>query len=140
MPMQKAIAPEISTWPEENPQLIGSQCGACDATTFPAQRRCPNCSNADMSEVRLPRRGTLVAWTTQGFLPGPPYAGRETPTTFTPFGVGLVQLDDVVRVEARLTENDPAKLRFGMELELTMLPFTTDDEGNEVVTFAFRPV
>jgi uncharacterized OB-fold protein len=46
----------------------------------------------------------------------------------------------VVRVEGRLTENDPAKLSFGMEVELTMIPFATDAEGNEVVTFAFQPV
>jgi uncharacterized protein len=54
--------------------------------------------------------------------------------------VGLVQLGDVIRVEGRLTENDPAKLEFGQEVELTMVPFTADDEGNEVVTFAFQPV
>ncbi|MBO0863627.1 MAG: OB-fold domain-containing protein [Mycobacterium sp.] len=138
--MQKALAPEISTWPDDNPQLIGSQCGACGATTFPVQQRCPRCSGPKMSELLLPRRGTLVTWTTQGFLPGPPYAGRETAKTFTPFGVGLVQLGDVIRVEGRLTENDPAKLQFGMDVELTMVPFTTDDEGNEIVTFAFQPV
>ena len=57
-----------------------------------------------------------------------------------PFGVGLVQLEDVIRVEGRLTENDPEKLQFGMDVELTMLPFATDDEGNELVTFAFQPV
>jgi hypothetical protein len=26
-PMQKALAPEISTWPDADPQLIGSRCG-----------------------------------------------------------------------------------------------------------------
>ena len=113
--MQKALAPDVSTWPDENPQLIGSRCGDCGAATFPAQSRCPRCGRAKMSEVLLPRRGTLVTWTTQGFVPKLPYAGGETGETFTPFGVGLVQLDDVVRVEARLTESDPAKLRFGME-------------------------
>jgi uncharacterized OB-fold protein len=137
--MQKALAPEISTWPDAHPQLIGSTCGACGATAFPAQQRCPKCSRGQMSEVLLPRRGTLVAWTTQGFPPGPPYKGAMD-KDFTPFGVGLVQLDDVVRVEGRLTENDPAKLQFGMDVELTMLPFATDDEGNEIVTFAFQPV
>ena len=138
--MTKALAPDISTWPGEHPQLIGSRCGGCGATTFPTQRRCPSCSGAAMSEVLLPRRGTLVSWTTQGFLPGPPYAGRETAATFIPFGMGLVQLGDVVRVEARLTESDPARLRFGMEVELTMVPLYTDDDGDEVLTFAFAPV
>jgi uncharacterized protein len=136
---QKALAPEISTWPDDNPQLIGSTCGSCGATTFPVQQRCPKCSRAEMTESLLPRRGTLVAWTTQGFPPGPPYKG-PVGKDFVPFGVGLVQLDDVIRVEGRLTENDPEKLQFGMEVELTMLPFATDDDGDELVTFAFRPV
>lgn len=137
--MQKALAPEISTWPDQNPQLIGSQCATCQATVFPVQDHCPRCSGAEMSDVKLPRRGTVVAWTTQGFPPGAPYAG-PTGKDFVPFGMGLVQLGDVIRVEGRLTENDPAKLQFGQEVELTMIPFTTDADGNEVVTFAFKPV
>jgi uncharacterized OB-fold protein len=95
-PMQKALAPEISTWPDANPQLIGSKCGNCAATVFPVQPRCPRCSVGDMSELPLPRRGTLVAWTTQGFPPGAPYKG-PVGKDFVPFGVGLVQLDDVIR-------------------------------------------
>jgi len=137
--MQKAIDPGISTWPDENPQLIGSQCGDCGATTFPVQQRCPRCSGGSMSELLLPRRGSLVAWTTQGFPPGAPFAG-PTGKDFVPFGVGLVQLGDVIRVEGRLTENDPAKIRFGQEVELIMVPFATDGEGNEIVTFAFQAV
>ena len=27
-----------------------------------------------------------------------------------------------------------------MDVELTMVPFTTDDNGSEIVTFAFQPV
>ena len=138
--MQKALAPEISTWPDDNPQLIGSRCGDCGATTFPVQERCPRCSGGDDDRGACCRaRGTLVAWTTQGFPPGAPYAG-PTGKDFVPFGVGLVQLGDVIRVEGRLTENDPAKLKFGQEVELTMVPFTTDADGNEIVTFAFQPV
>lgn len=92
-----------------------------------------------MSDALLPRRGTVIAWTTQGFPPGAPYLGPAG-ADFVPFGVGLVQLGDVVRVEGRLTESDPATLTFGMEVELTMIPFATDADGNEVVTFAFKPV
>jgi uncharacterized OB-fold protein len=141
--MQKALAPDISTWPDENPRLVGSRCSACGATTFPVQQWCPRCSGAQMTVLPLPRHGTLVAWTTQGFPPGAPYAGPAG-EDFVPFGVGLVQLgpadDAVIRVEGRLTENDPAKLQFGQRVELTMVPLTTDDEGDEIMTFAFRPV
>jgi uncharacterized protein len=136
----KALAPDVSTWPAEQPQLIGSHCGDCNATTWPQQPRCPRCSGPNMSEQLLPRRGTLVAWTTQGFVPKQPYAGNETAATFEPFAFGLVQLGDVVRVEARLTENDPAKLVPGMDLELTFVPFYTDEDGTDIVTWAFAPI
>jgi uncharacterized protein len=137
--MQKAIDPGISTWPAEHPQLIGSECSACRATVFPRQSHSPKRSKAEMSDALLPRRGTVAAWTTQSFPPGAPYAGPGG-KDFTPFGAGLVQLGDTVRVESRLTESDPAKLSFGMEVELTMIPFATDADGNDVVTFAFQPV
>jgi uncharacterized OB-fold protein len=137
--MQKALAPDISTWPADSPQLVGSRCADCEATVFPAQPHCPSCSGDLMAQQLLPRTGTLVAWTTQGFPPGPPYLG-PTGKDFVPFGVGLVQLGDAVRVEGRLTENDPDKLEFGMPVELTMVPFATDADGTEIITFAFRPM
>jgi uncharacterized OB-fold protein len=92
-----------------------------------------------MEQRLLPRRGTLWSWTTQEFLPKEPYGGGETAETFKPFGVGLVQLGDEVRVEARLTESDPAKLCIGREMELAIVPFRIEDD-TQVVTFAFKPV
>ena len=93
-----------------------------------------------MQQHLLPRHGTLWTFTTQEFLPKEPYASGETQETFRPYGVGLVQLGDEVRVEARLTEADADALHIGMEVELDVVPFRTDDDGTEVVTFAFRPV
>jgi uncharacterized OB-fold protein len=138
--MTKALAPDVSTWPAENPQLIGSQCDACNATTWPRQDRCPRCSGPDMSDLLLPRRGKLIAFTTQGFVPKLPYAGGETAATFETFGVGLIQLGDVVRVEARLTEADPEKLATITDVELTFIPFYTEEDGTEIITWAFAPV
>ena len=43
-------------------------------------------------------------------------------------------------METRLTEADAARLAHGMEMELVVVPFRADDDGNEVVSFAFRPV
>jgi uncharacterized OB-fold protein len=91
-----------------------------------------------MAEHLLARRGRLWAWTTQEFPPpSPPYAG-PTGDAFVPYGVGYVELADEVRVEARLTQSEG--LKPGMEMELVLVPFRTDEAGNEVLTFAFRPV
>lgn len=133
------VAEGLFTWPSDEPRLIGSRCTACGIVTFPAQASCPRCPSTDMEERLLPRRGRLWAWTTQDYPPpSPPYAG-PTDDAFHPFGLGYVDLDEV-KVEARLTEADPDRLAQGMEMELTVVPFRTDDEGNEVVSFAFRPV
>jgi uncharacterized OB-fold protein len=107
--------------------------------TFPTQDSCPRCASTAMEEMLLARRGTLWAWTTQSFAPPPPYAGPAG-KEFVPFGVGYVELAGEVKVESRLTESDPAKLANGMEMELVVVPFRTDDDGHEVVTFAFAPV
>lgn len=136
--MQKPIA-DVFTWPAEEPKLIGGRCTGCAAVTFPTQSRCPRCSTPTMEDIELPTEGTLVSWTTQGFPPAVDYMEDPTGTSFVPFGVGLVQLGDVVRVESRLTENDPEKLDFGIPVKLEIIPFFTNREGDEIVTFAFTP-
>jgi uncharacterized OB-fold protein len=139
-PMREVpFASDVFTWPSDAPQLIGSRCRLCGAVTFPQQSSCPRCGSTAMEQRLLPRRGRLWSWTTQGFLPKEPYAGGETMETFQPFGVGLLELGDDVRVEARLTESDPEVLEIGMEVELVTIPFREDD-AERVVTFAFQPV
>lgn len=108
---------------------------------FPVQSGCPKCSGDATETVTLGRRGTLWTWTIQGFPPkAPPYAGDTDPKTFRPFGVGYVELPGEVKVEARLTEADPERLRIGMDMELVIVPLATDENGDEIVTFAFAPV
>ncbi len=139
MPTQVPIAEGIFTWPAEQPQLLGSRCTDCGNHMFPTQSGCPRCTGDHTETVELGRRGTLWTWTVQGFPPkAPPYLGH-TDERFEPFGVGYVELPGEVKVEARLTEADPAKLAIGMEMELVIVPLTVDDDGTERVTFAFRP-
>jgi uncharacterized protein len=136
---QVPVAEGIFTWPADDPELIGSRCTECGIVTFPAQDSCPRCASTGMAEHRLARRGRLWAWTIQDFPPpSPPYAG-PLGRDFVPFGVGYVELDEV-KVESRLTVADPDVLHIGMEMELVLVPFRTNDDGDEVVTFAFRPV
>jgi uncharacterized OB-fold protein len=133
-----ALAEGIFTGSASEPLLIGSRCAACAIVTFPVQDACPRCAATAMAEHRLPRRGRLWAWTTQEFPPpSPPYAG-PTGDAFEPFAVGYVELANEVKVETRLTGADA--WRIGMEVELVLVPFRTDADGNEVVTFAFQPV
>ena len=123
------------------PLLIGSRCQACGEVFFPQVNGCTRCCGTELRPYELGGHGVLWSWTIQGFLPkSPPYAGPETPATFKPYGVGYIQLGDQVIVESRLTTANPDELKIGMEMELVIIPFNKDADGNEVVTYAFAPV
>jgi uncharacterized OB-fold protein len=131
------VAEGLFSWPSDEPRLIGGRCRSCGTITFPKQGSCPRCTGSEVEEHPLDRRGTLWTFTVQGFPPKAPYAGPEP---FTPYGVGYVELAGRVLVEARLTENDPARLAIGAEMELVIVPFRRDEDGHDIVTFAFIPV
>jgi len=136
------IAEGLFTWPGAA-QLIGGSCLDCGTTTFPRQAACPRCTRTSVREVALASCGTLWSWTIQGFEPKAPYAADGS---FAPYGVGYVELAALadgaaaVLVESRLTVADPEQLHIGDEVELVIVPFRHDSDGNELVTFAFRTV
>jgi len=114
------------------PRLEAGRCRDCSAVTFPLRERCPSCGG-DLERFLLPERGTLWTWTTQGFEPpSPPYLAEGS--GFEPFAVGYVEFDGLLRVEGRLTESDPERLRIGMPMEVVAL------ELGDRVTYAFNPV
>jgi uncharacterized OB-fold protein len=116
----------------EPPALLGSRCAACGAHHFPRHDACPYCAAEDPEATELSGHGTLWAWTAVT-APPPGYRGE------TPYGMGVVELPEGIRVITRLTEGDPGALAAGQAMELRVVPLHTDDDGNEVVTFAFAP-
>ena len=140
MTRQRAIDPGLFDWPDAHPALRASRCNGCGAMAFPANASCMSCGNTEVTVQKLPTRGRLWAWTIQRFMPKTPYRSSETPETFKAFGVGYVELPGTLRVETRLLENDPRKLRIGDEMELAFYTHRTDPDGCEVINYAFKPV
>ena len=136
----RPIAEGLFTWPSAEPALLCSRCQDCGRAGFPASGSCAACCSTDVKVEELPRRGTLWTWTIQRFMPKSPYNSGETQETFQPYGVGYLELPDAVRVEGRLTVNDPDKLKIGMEMEVVFAPYRTDEDGTEVISFWFKPV
>jgi uncharacterized OB-fold protein len=135
----RAIDEALFDWPAPEPALKASRCIACGDYAFPARANCRRCGGTDVEVVRLPRRGTLWTWTVQRFLPKTPYRSLQTEATFEPFGLGYVELPGALRIESRLLENDPARLKIGAPVELTFYTQFVAEDGIEVVNYAFRP-
>ncbi len=114
------------------PALLGSRCEDCGAHHFPRHDTCPYCAGEHTVPTTLSGAGRLWAWTAVTAAP-PGYLGD------VPYGMGVVELPEGIRVITRLTESDPAALQAGQPMELRVVPLHRDDEGTEVVTFAFAP-
>lgn len=118
---------------DDPPALLGSRCTQCGAHLFPRADTCGYCATEDPEPVALSGHGVLWAWTAVTAAP-PGYRGE------VPYGMGVVELPEGIRVIGRLTESDPAALHAGQAMELRIVALHTDDESNEVVTYAFAPV
>ena len=118
----------------EEPHLIGSQCKVCGEVVFPKQMGCPNCCSEDVGEVLIGPKGKLYSFTNVNH---PVPEGYKGPI---PFGVGMVDMTEGVRVEAHLTEYDPEKLKVGMDMILIIDKLFDDEEGNEIIGFKFKPL
>jgi uncharacterized OB-fold protein len=135
------IATDLLNGVEDGAQLIAGRCESCSAITFPLRGGCSRCGSEHIERHLLGRRGTLWSWTSQGFPPKAPFNGDLwLGQEFRPWFVGLVEIGAELRVEALLAGVTAESIRIGMPLDLVVVPFRRDENGDEVVTFAFAPV
>ena len=132
---QVAIHPGLFTLPDDprGPRLLAARCGACGKHHFPAGDDVPvlqRATAAPSSRSARAARSACTRWSTRA---RPATAGP------LPYGFGVVELDEGLRVVSRLTESDLALLRPGLALELEIAPLFTDEAGDEVLGFAYRP-
>ena len=56
-----------------------------------------------------------------------------------PYGFGLVDLQEGLRVVSRLTSRDLAELKSGIAMRLMVDALFTDEDGVEVLSWAYTP-
>ncbi len=117
-------------------RLAGTRCTACGEHFLGKRAFCENCSGETMEPVRFSGRGRLYSYTVIRHRPPGDYKG---PDPFVPFGLGLVELPEGIRVLSRIA-GDIGRLEVGMELELEVYKLYRDAEGNDVMAFHFKPV
>ncbi len=85
---------------DDGATLLGGRSAASGLSHFPLQPVCPYTGVDDVQPVDLPREGTL--WHCTEVTAAPPgYHGA------VPFGLGVVELSDGLRVVGRIVAGDP---------------------------------
>jgi uncharacterized OB-fold protein len=118
--------------PDGSIVLRGGYSPSSGYTHFPRLPACPYTGADDVEDVELPSDGTLWGWTAVTARP-PGYDGD------VPFGFGIVELTDGLRIVTRLTVSDPDALEFRQPMRLVADTLQTDDDGAAVITYAFAP-
>ncbi len=78
--------------------LLGTRCDACGTTSFPPRNLCRGCWARSVRWVDLAATGSLYSYTRVHVAPGA-FRGEA------PYAIGLVDLDDGVRLMCRLVGN-----------------------------------
>jgi uncharacterized OB-fold protein len=136
---QVSIAEHVFTWPSSNPRLLGSRCKTCGSVKFPQVTTCnnPECNGREIEVIELSKRGKLHSFTTMYYQPPPPWCGPES---MLPYGMGWVELPEKVAVLSVLTTADLNVLKHGMDVELVIEKLYEDEDGNDVMSYKFKPV
>jgi len=119
----------------ERYMLLGTKCEVCDDIFFPMRSVCPNCRR-DGKPVSLAfsGKGTVYSFTviriaSEGF------------ETFTPYVVGLIQLEEGPKVTSQVVDCDLEEVYIGMPVEACFRKLR--DQGKDGIIcygFKFRPV
>lgn len=121
--------------PLDQVRLAGTRCSACGETTLGALSHCPNCGSGQVSSLPLSPRGSVWSYTVARHKPPGDYRGPEP---FKPFGIGLVELPEGLRMMTRI-DGDIDALDVGLPVEFS--PYLRHDEdGSIVVAFTFKAV
>jgi uncharacterized OB-fold protein len=119
-------------------KLVGSRCKKCGALFVPPRSICIKCYGSEMEWVEMKGKGRLAAFTCIAI--GPPSMIKEGYDRKHPYVSGVVELDEGVRVVARIEGVDgtrPETIKIGAPLEIEWLHRR---EGESAMTsLAFRP-
>lgn len=120
--------------PEEKPYLIGSKCSVCGYVSFPKLLVCPCCVKKDtMEEMHISGNGKIDTFSVcYVALPG-----FQAPSI-----QAYINLDEGVRIWSLITGVEPSEelLKIGMDVELVIGRVREDTNGNEIISYQFRPV
>ncbi len=119
-------------------KLMGSRCRKCGVLSVPPRSVCIKCYGSEMEWVAMKGKGKLAAFTCIAI--GPPFMIKEGYDRKHPYVSGVVELEEGVRVVARIEGVDgstPETIRIGTPLKVE---FLHRGEGENSTTFlAFRP-
>jgi uncharacterized OB-fold protein len=103
------------------PRLLGTSCRACGRLSFPAAKWCPHCRSPELESRWLSTTGRIFSYTIVR-IPVPGYTGP------VPYGLGIVDLPDGIRVNSVLVAERLESLSVGARVRFCLLDVGTAEQ------------
>ena len=117
-------------------KLTGARCRNCGARWVPPRPICIACYSSNLEWIEVSGKGKLAAFTCI-FIPPPSMAAQGYDRKH-PYCVGIVELDDGGRVDARIEGVDatnPESIEIGMPMKVKFLHRTVDEKAESYLAF-----
>ncbi|RLI24243.1 MAG: transcriptional regulator [Candidatus Hecatellales archaeon] len=115
-------------------RLIGSRCTKCGAIHFPRRLVCNRCGSRELEEYKLSEKGKLLAYTVIRESPPKGYESQ------VPYIIGLVELEEGVKILTQIVDVFPEEVRAGMPVEMVFRKVReAGAEGIIEYGYKFRP-
>lgn len=114
-------------------KLMGNKCKECGALYLPPRPICVKCNSTAFEWVQMKGSGKLAAFTS--ITVGPPFMIEEGFDRKNPYCVGVVELDEGVRIDARILGVDaknPETIKVGTPMTAKYLH---RGEGEDMKTY-----
>ena len=116
--------------------LLASKCKNCGELFFPAKEQtiCTHCQHEEFETVNLSRTGKIFTFSVVQVRPPEFYKGE------VPYALARIELPDGILIDSLVADCDFEQLKVGMEMELVLDKLYTHQEGQDVITYKFKPV
>ena len=95
-----------------NGKMMGGQCKRCGKIHLPPRPVCDKCLSKEFQWIEIPKKGKLLTYTII-HVPPPQF------TDMAPYAVGIIQLDDGMKIPSMIREVDFEQIKVGMELMIS---------------------
>ena len=114
-------------------KLLGGKCRKCGKIQFPPRPICDNCLSRDFEWTEIPAKGKLLTYTVI----------HVAPTQFqqmAPYAVGIIQLDNGLRLPGMIKDVTPDKIGINMTLKIEFEACWPTTQWPQWPRYYFKPL
>lgn len=114
------ISPRYHREKPQRYRLEAGKCSSCGYISFPPRLICPKCKSKEFETVNLSDEGTIKTFTVIR-------VASDIFALQTPFAVGIVELNDGVKLTTQIADVDLDQLKIGQKVKMVFRKI--QDEG-----------